>query len=44
MKIFPVGAELFPSDRHGEAISRFSQYFERAQMSFVEVLLFSSVI
>jgi hypothetical protein len=38
MKILPVGAELFyldgPTDRHGKARSRFSQFFESAQNLF----------
>jgi len=30
MKIHPVGAELLLADRHDEANSRFSQFYERA--------------
>ena len=30
MKIRPVGAELFHSDRHDEANGRFAQFCERA--------------
>ena len=30
MKIRPVGIELFHADRHDEADSRFSKFFERA--------------
>jgi hypothetical protein len=29
MKIRPVGAELFHADKHGEAISHFSQFCEK---------------
>ena len=29
MKIHPVGAELFHADKHGEAISHFSQFCEK---------------
>jgi hypothetical protein len=45
MKIRPVGTELFHSDRHGrtdrhdEAHSRFSQFYERAYNTKQNVLL-----
>ena len=46
MKIRPVGAELFHSDRnrrtdrHDEAHSRFSQFYERAYNTKQNILLF----
>jgi len=30
MKVRPMGSELFHTDRHDEAISRLSQFLERA--------------
>jgi hypothetical protein len=39
MKIRPVGAELFHTDGHDEASSRFSQFCESAQKTFELLLL-----
>jgi len=38
MKIRPVGAELFHTDRHDEANSHFSQFCERPSKTSISVI------